>query len=180
MLIGLIGKKSSGKDTFGNILIEYYGFTKRAFADPLKDCCQLLFHLTDEQLNDEKLKETIDTKWQMTPRQIMQKVGTDLFRNNFDSDFWLKLFENWYDQHKDINIVCTDIRFQNEANLIQKLGGIIIKINRSTTINDSHESEKLDIKTYDFEINNNSSLHVYKNKIIKLCNEILNDYFHYL
>lgn len=173
MLIGLIGKKSSGKDTFGNILINQYGFKKRAFADPLKDCCELLFNLSKEQLNDEHLKETIDVNWQMTPREIMQKVGTDLFRNHFNKDFWLLLFKQWYLKNSNQNIICTDVRFQNEADLIKNLGGIIIKIDRHNNTIDSHESESLNIDFYDYIIYNHDSLENYISNINSLINIII-------
>lgn len=174
MLIGLIGKKYSGKDTFGNFLIQYYQFHKKAFADPLKECCKTLFHLSDEQLNDCELKETIISEWNLSPRQIMQKVGTDLFRNHFHEEFWLKLFEIWYKEHSHLNIVCTDVRFENEAELIKKLGGILIKIDRPIQFMDydNHESEQLLFNLYDFTIINDSSIDEYENRILELCNII--------
>jgi hypothetical protein len=178
MLIGLIGKKSSGKDTFGNILINQYNFQKRAFADPLKDCCQLLFNLSKEDLNDPILKEKTNSFWNKSPRQILQIVGTDLFRNHFDKNFWLKLFEQWYLNNQKFNIVCTDVRYQNEAELIKKLGGIIIKIERPLLQNnDNHDSEKLDINFNDYLIYNDSTLEDYEIKIIDLCNLILGNSF---
>ena len=46
MIIGLTGKKESGKDTAGDYLVKYYKFKKDSFARPLKDACKILFHLT--------------------------------------------------------------------------------------------------------------------------------------
>lgn len=173
MLIGLIGKKSSGKDTFSDFLVCHYGFQKRAFADPLKKCCQLLFGLTDQQIHDPMMKETMDERWEMTPRKIMQVVGTDLFRHHFDVNFWLKLFENWYNDHKENDIVCSDVRFENEAKLIKKLGGVLIRIHRPYVGNDSHESETIDISFHDFEIMNDSTLDDYQKNIDELSRTIL-------
>lgn len=40
MIIGITGKKRSGKDTVASLL----GYEKRSFADPLK-ACQVIFNL---------------------------------------------------------------------------------------------------------------------------------------
>jgi len=176
MIIGLIGKKQSGKDTFAQILIDHYGFRKRAFADPLKEACALLFQLHPDQLHDPVQKETVDPRWGKTPREIMQIVGTDLFRNHYDQHFWLKLFTYWcHAQDSNVNIICTDIRFANEAQLIRSMkggGGILIKITRPTVqYEDQHESEKIEgiMDTADFEIINDSTLTAYQQKIQDLC-----------
>lgn len=43
VLIGLTGKKRSGKDTTADYLVEKYGFSKMSFSTPLKDICKILF-----------------------------------------------------------------------------------------------------------------------------------------
>jgi len=73
----------------------------------------------------------------------------------------------------DTNIVITDVRYQNELDMIHKNGGIIIKINRPDNINiDDHESENyIDyIKNYDYCINNNASIDDLSEQIIKIFN----------
>ena len=77
-IIGFLGRKRSGKDTCGEYLIENYNFTKYAFADPLKDILKILFNFDDEQLN--KNKEEIDKLWKISPREALQKFGTDFAR----------------------------------------------------------------------------------------------------
>jgi len=175
MLIGLVGKKQAGKDTFGQYLIQQYGFQKRAFADPIKECCQLLFHLREEQLHDAILKETIDTRWNQTPRQIMQMVGTDLFRNHYDPDFWIKSFEQWYhnSSSSSTHVVCTDVRFPNEAECIRSLGGVLVQIIRPTILStDLHESEQCIIQA-DYRIMNDSTLENFHDKIQSWCETYL-------
>lgn len=162
MIIGLVGKKFSGKDTCAGHLIVHYHFKKLTFAQALKDVCQYLFLLSDQQLHDHAWKEKKIDQWGLTPREIMQKVGTDLFRNHFDKDFWLKQFQIRFDQmQKDgpQRIVCSDCRYQNEVDLIKKLGGVIIRIDRDLiNDDDEHESEKLNIQHIDYTICNNDSL----------------------
>ena len=60
ILIGLSGKKGSGKDTVAEFLIKHHNFTRIAFADPIKDIGTAVFGWTHEQMNDRELKEKID------------------------------------------------------------------------------------------------------------------------
>lgn len=140
MIIGLVGKKGSGKDTVANFLVKSRKFHKRAFADPLKKVIEHLFLVDAYQLHDPILKETIDERWQLSPRQMMQKVGTDMVREKLGEDFWLKHMELSLPQGR--NCVISDVRFQNEADWIKKKGGILIRIQSDDASSiDSHQSE---------------------------------------
>lgn len=158
MLIGLVGKKGSGKDTLADFIVKEYSFVKYAYATPLKEACKILFLLSDDQLHDRELKETIDNRWDMTPRKMMQTMGTDLIRTHIDPNFWIKHFSLWFKNNSEKNVIVTDCRFQNEIDIVIKLGGKIIKINRETEF-DEHESEVgIDkLQNIDFIINNNST-----------------------
>ena len=160
-IIGFLGRKRSGKDTCGEYLIESYNFTKYAFADPLKDILKILFNFDDEQLN--KNKEEIDKLWKISPREALQKFGTDFARIDIFKYFpqlkeplnnktiWVKLFELWYEKNKDKNIVITDVRFLDEIISIKEKGGLIFKVNRKSCEKDSHLSEK-NIDDYNQEL----------------------------
>lgn len=152
-LIGITGRKGSGKDTIGKYLVEKYNFKRLAFADPLKDACKIIFGLTDEQLYDNKKKEVIDNYWKYTPRYILQKVGTELFRNTLSKelkyiskDIWIRSVEKSILDNikKGYNkFVITDVRFYNEHNFITDNNGTIIKVIRPSLMNDKniHSSE---------------------------------------
>jgi len=171
MLIGLVGKKGSGKDTFANVLKQKSGFITYAYATPLKEACQKLFLLSDEQLHDQTLKETVDKRWDLSPRQIFQIIGTDFIRTHIDSDFWIKHFTLWYKGKSTQNIIVTDCRFQNEIDTIKELGGMIFKIERNTSVEDNHISENgIDnLTNIDIVIKNDSSLEDYHKIINKYC-----------
>jgi hypothetical protein len=164
MLIAILGKKKSGKDTVANYLIEKYGFIKYSFADPLKKGLQFFFNLTDEQLYNQDLKEVIDPRWGISPRKLFQVFGTDIFQNsirdflpelkinNDPKNHWVNLFKEWYlselKKNPNIKIVISDARFLHEINMIKELGGIVYKIIRPSLeekYNDnyysSHQSE---------------------------------------
>ena len=183
MLIGLCGQKRVGKDTGAELLINNYGFKRFAFADALKNACKNIFLLDDEQVNG-KHKETIDERWNISPREIFQKFGTEIFRNNLDmyfpnlkdhkQNFWVYRFKLWikeeYKKNPDQNIVITDIRFPNEMQIVKDFGGIIIKIKRNTFESiDNHSSEVLiDSLKEDYLIYNDGSKKTYYEKINKI------------
>jgi hypothetical protein len=57
MIIALGGKKRSGKDTVADILVKKCGYSKVAFADPLKELCSRVFSIPMRYFNDDDLKE---------------------------------------------------------------------------------------------------------------------------
>ena len=150
-LIGVVGFKGSGKDTFSR-QIEQLGYKKFAFADTLKDVLSNVFGWdrsllegeTDEsrtwrEIPDEWWEEKL--KWhdednlalrnlfpRFTPRVAMQVVGTDLFRKYFNDNIWILSLEN---KLKDIdNVIISDCRFPNEIKMIRDNGGLIVRISR--------------------------------------------------
>lgn len=170
-IVGFLGNKGSGKDTCGSYLVEKYGYVRYAFGDPVKEVCKNLFNLSEEQLNGEK-KEVVDVRWNMKPREMYQLIGTEFGQFEIHKimpkinekvklrNLWCYLFEMWLEEHKNENIVITDVRFKHEINCILKHGGEIIKIeNPNIEKNDSHISE---LELNDIYINktilNNSEL----------------------
>jgi len=190
MIIGIYGKKRSGKDTIANFLCEKYGFIKYGFGDPIKDIAKIMFGFTEEQLYGSK-KEEIDPEWNISPRQFFQKFGTDygqfLFPEQFPTIFetckdtrsiWVKVFKNWYKQklkeNPNIKVVINDIRFLHEYNAIKELDGYIIKIVRNIEHHDSHISEN-ELENFEKEkfnkiiINTKEKEHLYS-QIIDIIN----------
>jgi hypothetical protein len=104
-LIGLVAPKQSGKDTIGDYLCGKYSFKKYNFADPLKEGVRKIFGFTEEQLYGNE-KEIIDPFWGVSPREVLQKMGTEVFQyevpktipelNDVGRSFWVKCFEKWY------------------------------------------------------------------------------------
>ena len=178
VLIGLIGKKGSGKDTTADFLTTRYGFIKRAYADPLKRVCKELFLLEDAQVHDPVLKEKVDPRWGKTPRQMMQWMGTDVVRDELGKDFWVRHMDMYRRLNPTQDIVVTDVRFQNEADWITKNGGVLCRVVRPSTSsynnNDQHPSEK-ELET----ITSPTQIHVLKNtfKTITEYNTYLDDFF---
>lgn len=168
-IIGICGKKFNGKDTIADYLVKKYGYTKISLSDPLKYAIKEIFNFSDEQLWGNK-KEDIDPFWKVTPREVLQLIGTDCFRDIFGKKFphigdniWVLSLQLNID--KLINsgvrkIVVPDIRFPNESELLKKYNGAIVRVNRifhEKFISDSHISENsIDHIIPDYVILNNS------------------------
>lgn len=153
MLIGLAGLAGSGKDT----VAEHLKQPTYAFAQPMKEACRIMFGWSDRHLHGD-LKEKIDMTYGISPRQAFQTLGTEWGRELINPKLWLIIAERHIKQHR--NLVITDVRFDNEAELIQKHGGIVINIVRpdAMTVN-SHKSESgLNPSLINHHIHNNGSL----------------------
>jgi hypothetical protein len=145
MIIGICGFQSSGKDTIAELLINEYGFKKLSFAGALKDVLSVIFGWSREKLEgltkeDREWREQIDLWWsktldmpQLTPRYALQYFGTELFRNHWHPDIWVKVVENKLINmvKEEENVIITDCRFENEINLIRNYGGQIINVYRN-------------------------------------------------
>lgn len=145
ILIGLAGCKRCGKDTVADWLVRDHGFVKYAIAGPLKETCKLLFELTDDQLHGDA-KDVVDERYGVTPRYLMQRLGTEFVRDTVGQSFWIDRFRRWYESTDATRIVVSDVRFPNEVATIESLGGYVFGLYRPSTDDESetetHASEK--------------------------------------
>lgn len=161
-IIAFSGRKQSGKTTCSNSLVD---FCKEVipektvkiynFADPLKqDICMGILGLSyDQCYGSDKDKNTMtDISWEgklLTAREVMQFVGTDLFRKmkyNVWADATINKIKN---EGVDFAIIA-DCRFPNEVKAIKDAGGVVIRLTRNP-FNSDHSSETaLDSKNYDY------------------------------
>lgn len=160
-LIGLIGRKSSGKSTIAQHLADGHHFVKISFADRLKEMLKAL-GLTNEMLYGAEKETPIDWLHGKTPRYLMQTLGTEWGRNLVHPDIWINA------AHIDINncialggrVVVEDVRFPNEVALIRELKGEIWGVVRDAVLRpDEHISESLDVaQNADWMFFNNSTI----------------------
>ena len=145
-LIGICGKKGAGKDLFSSYLNEDLKWNTIAFAKPIKEAAKTIFLLKDSQVNGTlEEKETFDVRWEKTPRQLLQELGTEVGRA-MDPELWVKRCFLEIDQRPgDSGWIITDVRFINEAEALKAKGGVLIKIIREhsgTGVCESHISEQ--------------------------------------
>lgn len=192
-------------------------FKNKKFADALKDCTCLIIGCTREQLEDQEFKRTPlgpewdrwvttssynmngyeihaesrgythETKQQMTPRLILQLLGTEAGRQIIHPNIWVNAsFADYKREYKnnpfyanksvyDVtemdevenpseypNWIFTDMRFPNELEAIKERNGITIRVERPLKVNlgvKEHESETaLDDATFQYVIENTGTM----------------------
>ena len=168
MIILITGKAGAGKDTIGDYLRNKYGFKSDSLAAPIKRLVQDIFVLPKEVVYDRELRELpLKDPWGgKTVRYFLQKIGTEMFRNQIDPDIWVLSLWLRMKSEPETNWVITDLRFPNEKDvLVKKWDGEVITIkvlrpgwNGKTKGGiENHESEKYDIPA-DFVVNNDGSI----------------------
>ena len=142
-IIGIAGYARTGKDTFGNILIEHLnesGLSARKLS--------LAFELKSDLDNFLQQKFGIsafteDPKEKNFIRPLLICYGTDLMRKK-DPEYWIKKLQKTIDLNNNcgiISVVC-DIRFLNEASWLRKSGGILVHLKRAgVSAADTYESQ---------------------------------------
>jgi len=163
-LIGMTGRKRSGKDTVGAYLRMEHGFAQESFAKPLKEAVRYIYGWGHEHL-DGSLKEVVDPYWQTTPRAVLQFLGTEIGRQ-LDPNIWVKSLQRRLESYYTgaggpFSFVITDVRFPNEAEVVKALGGEIWRITRPALgeRTDLHASETgMDLYIADREILNTGSI----------------------
>ena len=141
MIIGLSGTIGCGKDTVADYLVNIHRFKREAFANSLKEAMSVIFGwewaLLEGRSKESRIwREQVDPWWakrlnmpELTPRWVLQYVGTEVIRQNFADDMWIASLENRLRQRTD-NVVITDVRFVNEIKMLKSLGAQCIEVKR--------------------------------------------------
>jgi len=129
MIIGISGKKNSGKSTVSEILNKK-GFYLDSFAATVKDIASLLFSYPREKLEgntvedrlwrereDENLSKFLGKSF--SPRNALTLIGTEFGRDMIHENIWIKTVFDRYEQSLNPNLVITDVRFPNEFDSIK-------------------------------------------------------------
>ena len=162
-IIAFAGRKQSGKTTCSDAVLKYFngsvmpfnGGKIYNFADPLKnDICMNILGLSYDQCygSDEQKNELVDCWWQnkqLSAREVMQFVGTDIFRT-MQKNVWADATIHKIKKDQPQLAIIADCRFPNEVEAIRQAGGLIIKLMRNP-YNSNHASEvALDPDNYDY------------------------------
>lgn len=198
-LLGLVGNKHVGKTTASDVLVSS-GWHRFAYADTLREAATIAFNLEATQFTTWKdhpfrlsisLSQPIWSKLQVwgwrkgveigsfpettlsfaTPRQILQWIGTDVFRKA-RTNFWIETAD-LANQPKPL--VVHDIRFQNEADEITRLGGILVKITRPgcDPLRDTHSSESgVSAIATDYVIENDRDIPTLHSNVMRIVSQV--------
>ena len=179
MIIGLAGLAGSGKNTVADILCELMPGTRQiAFADPLRRIAADLWDIHPHLMADPELKEIRIPEWGLSPRQILQRLGTEVGRQ-IHPETWTRYVERQINTYSYDGWIITDVRFPNEVALIDKLGGEVWWIEREGAGSQSgagHSSETLAARMaddLDRRIDNSGTLMDLRQAVALTLNEAL-------
>lgn len=170
MIIGLAGYARSGKDSAAAVLVEKYGFTRKAFADPMREALLKLNPIVGAvhrfgMADTVRLSSVIrshgwdgykDSVYGPEVRQLMQRFGTEVVREMFGDDVWVELAM----RNLTGDVVFTDVRFPNEADAIRNAGGLVVRVVRPGVgaVNGHPSESALNDYRFDAEVSNDGSL----------------------
>lgn len=138
MIVGLSGAAGCGKSTAADYLVHAYGYTRRRFAGPLKEMVRAL-GLTDDHIEGSLKEKPCAALSGRTPRFAMQTLGTEWGRAVMGEDFWVNAWRA--NLPATPFIVAEDVRFPNEADMIESVGGYVVHIDGRGGIAGDHASE---------------------------------------
>ena len=181
VLVAFGGKKGSGKSTVSKYLVSTGNYEILSFSTKLKELVSNLFDFDDECYNVNK-KEVVIPNLGVSPRQLMQKIGTELFRDGLpkllpdlklckEGSIWINLTKI-----KSPKVVVDDVRFIDEKNFITKNGGICIEILRERQWYNpfkmeyfTHQSER--VPEMDIQVLNDGSIKDLTDKVDNIIKE---------
>ena len=170
-LIGLAGKKQSGKNTVGDLLINHMGFIGLSYASQLKRIIRELYYpFVTEEHTDGALKEVDIPELGCSARYLMQHVGQGL--REIDPSVWLREIEGILTCNPERAFVITDVRYDNEAIQIRRFGGELWQMERPDLPDDSDITENSLTIVPDLMILNNGTMEELENLIAHICAEV--------
>ncbi len=198
MIIGISGKKGSGKSTVSDMFLTE-GFYLDSFATSVKDIAAIIFNYDRTKIEgftveDRIWRENIDNEISnflgrpFRPRDALTLIGTEFGRNMIHPNIWIKTVFDRYKSNENKNLVITDLRFPNEFESIKKHKGYTIRIyrpclqeNKPNNIVNEHISETaLDSKEanseFDYIIINDGTIEDLKIKIKNIITDIKTKY----
>lgn len=151
-LIGIAGPARAGKDTLCSYMLDNLDgiWLRSSFADPLKEMLRAI----GVDCSDDA-KAVVSDDYGVTPRHMMQTLGTEWGRHMIDGDIWVKAFARL---NAGKCVIVPDVRFENEAELVREHGVLIHLVGRGG-IEGNHVSENaIEFKPGDIVIDNSRDL----------------------
>lgn len=153
--LGITGRMQVGKTTLAEMI-------RGVAAQHEKDCLILPFAHPVKCLalqmgwNGEK-----DAKG----RRLLQLIGTECGRECIDPDIWVRRW--WYYADPSLQpgeptpiIIADDVRFENEAEKIESLGGTVVRVDRTPPLDGPHSDHASETNEvgFDLRVDNDGTL----------------------
>ena len=175
MIIGLSGYAQSGKDSTAELLCLNYGYTRLAFADPMRQALMVINPRLDSITRVSDMVE--DYGWDTAKRnpevrRLLQVLGTDFGRKMLGDDVWINIA--LLGIKSEDKIVISDVRYPNEAEAIKKLGGSLWRINRHnhSAVNGHTSEHAMDNYMFNHVIYNDGTLDDLSDEVFMLAKEL--------
>jgi hypothetical protein len=155
-IIGLGGRKTAGKDTVADYLVDEYGYVKLGMSDALNEAAMILnpWILADSFdpipegfYGYADIVETYGytaAKNVREVREFLKKLGTEVGRDIIGVNTWVDAARKRIVQAVEAGkpVAITGIRYPNEVALIRQLGGKLWWVERpGVGVGDEHTSE---------------------------------------
>tara|TARA_Y100000310_G_scaffold311944_1_gene358729 strand:- start:633 stop:1196 length:564 start_codon:yes stop_codon:yes gene_type:complete len=163
VIIGISGKKRSGKDTIYGLVKKRVGHfvARAAFGDQIKEEVASATGVALDHIEENKERF----------RPMLQWWGADFRRHYKGESYWLdKMLRKMRSVADPEVLVITDVRYPNEADLVKEAGGIMLRVDRETGLNDAHSSENLldSFCGFDYRLENNGTLEDLEAKVAQI------------
>jgi len=163
LIIGLVGKKNSGKSTACEILLRRWpAATRVSFADPIRAILCDLYGFDPERMRTDQDYKNIPNEEGVVPRFAAQELGTGFGRKVSDNTWVGKAMSRaeqiFVDGLANV-VIIDDVRFANEAEEITERGGVLVRVDRGFGDTDTHPSEmEGNLISCQYHINNKGDL----------------------
>lgn len=197
-LIGLGGKLRAGKDAVADYLEWEHGYVKLGMSDALNEALLKLnpwiprelygpvpgttvpnWPIRYKDLHD--IEGYVEAKKNPEVRRLLQVLGTEVGRDMIDPDVWVRIAEKKIREHwaNGKSVVITAMRFPNEIEMLNRLGGFSAWIERpdeqrfyttpGTDVNISQHASENSVSAKDFQyvLNNDGTLKQLYRKVEK-------------
>lgn len=169
-IIGMVGRAGSGKTTAQKWFIHNHKqVLGMSFAAPIR---QMVYELLRQgapkdctpsyayYFSDEGREDAIPFLGGVTCRSLLQTLGTDWGRNIVHPDMWVGILATRFEARMNsamgrdptttLRVAIDDVRFPNEVEFVQAVGGCLLRIARPEDIRPpetyAHASEQEDLR----------------------------------
>lgn len=161
MILGISGKKRSGKDKLCNYLSAAFLDSKcfsyrRALADALKKEVAKKFSKDFGLTASSMLLEMQTDGKKEKYRSILQWYGTEYRRTLFGDDYWFAAMKQVEVDKKDFApgspqiMIVPDIRFTSEAEWVRSQGGYLIRVERPVLQSKDEHISEMELDDYGY------------------------------
>lgn len=146
-VLGLTYEQCYGTDEDKNSLTEFRWEDMPGVITPVQMRTIGMGYIEDTSEIPSILQSQIKEPGMMTAREVLQYVGTDIFRKMY-KNVWIDSVFNQIESEQPGLAIIADCRFKNEVEAIKEQGGLVVRLLRNNESTDSHSSEN-DLDNFD-------------------------------